>query len=96
MKITWEPTDIKVGKFVYKPRQNGSHIDGWDAKWTYQIGYCGGSGQNLVLISLADGMVGKTKTAEEICNYFNAENIHPVPLLKLNKIIEFIHSCHTL
>ncbi len=40
MKITWELKDIEPGKIVCREESlSKSEIDGWDAKWTYKIGW---------------------------------------------------------
>ena len=40
MKYTWEIKDIEVGKIVCREESLAhSKPDGWDAKWTYKIGW---------------------------------------------------------
>jgi hypothetical protein len=116
MKYTWEAKDLNCGAIACREEtveaifQGRRAIDGWDAKWTYQIGWMAtqASSHSLrvpgkkrerdlyVLISAADGMVGKVKTTKELLEFLNNETQRMVPatLEATKAVYEFVRDCH--
>lgn len=92
MKYTWELSDIKPGIFVCKDPSYQGHKEfipcGNSAKWTIMIGF------NFLHnpdeynpIYIIDGMVTKAKTKQEFCDWFNREELIPMPVEWLEQVI---------
>lgn len=81
--------DIQVGMLVCRPPSSAGPADGWFAKWFHKIGYrtAAVDGVNFVLIAMSDGLVGRTKTAEEVAQWLNENAMVPMReewLIKVN------------
>jgi hypothetical protein len=79
MRYLWEPEDITVGRFYVKHKALDPKTDiGYVSSTMHMIGFANGGGaNNLVSISVSDGMVGKPGTAEEICAMLNQGEYSP-------------------
>ncbi len=95
MKYTWHPDDINPGiwvckHFSYQGREQFEPC-GNSIKWTRLIGFQIGNERVkdcYNLISLADGMIFKAKSKQELCDSFNADELIPMPFDWLVKSIE--------
>lgn len=72
MKYLWEPQDITVGRFYVKARCLSDHCEiGYVNSTMHMIGYANATGNDLVSISVSDGMVGKVRTAAQFAADLN-------------------------
>lgn len=66
MKITWEASDIRMGRYTTVPTENGKLC----ASRTYKIGYYPQAKEpeecRYCLIAITDGMVGRMHTKERL------------------------------
>lgn len=101
----WGKEDFTGGTIVCRIETlKREKVDGWDAKWSYQIGWMAGGKSRIsktsknrdyfVLISLADGMVGNPKNRDEIMSFLNDNNMAPMSKEAGEKVFEFVRDCH--
>lgn len=95
MTYYWTKDDIKAGRYVWHPREGESCgtyplPDGRAvSNRVYQIGFVHGGGRdNLVIISVVDGMVSKSKSDEAWTVYFNEDGYAPLPHKLLLAVVD--------
>jgi hypothetical protein len=105
MQFIWTESDIICGRIICMPRTNPNSSLGWRAKWTYKIGYVGGSGSyakaagdlpasGICLIAMADGMVTHARSAKEMAEHLNKQGFIPCPHAYLLEIINFLRDSY--
>ncbi len=97
MKITWEPSDIRPGAWVYYAK-NIPSLDaltdiGYLASVTYQIGYINADAGRLCLISVCDGMVTGSHTHVDIARDLTEGNYLPLPFKHLIEVVKYLREC---
>ena len=93
MKYIWSATDVRPGRCVCKSESSAKEDINWHAKWTYKIGWIcqnDAAGKSLVTICLVDGMTSKTKSAQEIADWLNKEEMMPMPHKRLIEVMNSI------
>jgi hypothetical protein len=91
MKITWEASDILVGRYTTVPTENGKLC----ASRTYKIGYYPQSKEaeesRYCLIAITDGMVGRMHTKERLAETLSDHGHQPVATDHLIDMIKSLH-----
>ena len=97
MKYQWEEKDVVCGRFVCKnlpANKDSFEPDGWTAKWTFKVCYMGSSSREVCLVAMTDGMMGYTKTKEEMAAFLTENDMVPMPHKWLLQTMDYLRGCY--
>ena len=104
MTYHWTEADIIVGRWVCKPAPDKTipgdaegrwEVNGWTAKWTYQIGWLASeqSDNNIALICITDGMIVRHKSRTALVAALNRDKMRPMPHKWLLATVDYLRDC---
>lgn len=110
MKIQWETKDVIPGRIVCKqPAGRSFKADGHSAKWSYKIGFMPGDisppvrdengkwkSNHFCTVAMTDGMVIGPKSAEEMVQWLNNNQMIPMPHKWLLEVVEYLRGVYEI